>query len=221
MYERWNCVMKKSVLILLIAVLLMIPFAIYAIVAEKLMTDNVSFTVTIDSRDQIFDMPVVTVDDKLYVPLDEFCEKLGFQIHIDEKSGGINVRNNQSTQNITSISQEGTLITGRKYTFWGTDKETFNLQNYIHEHKLKYSTEYDTQECASTPEKAAELAQSHFALEHMSAEQVSIQVHYDMETDSWVLIAEASPGVVRLGGHSILVIQRSNGLITRYTDGLK
>ena len=123
--------------------------------------------------------------------------------------------------NITDISQEGTLANGRKYKFWGADKEAFNLQNYINEHKLKYITEYDTQELASTPEKAAELAQSYFELEQILIEQVSIHVHYDKETDSWVLIKEDAPGVLRIGGRSILIMQRSDGLIKKYGDGLK
>ena len=211
--------MKKSVYIY--SIILTCLFVFFTISECQFTTNEINLIVRSDDGEQKFGMPIIAVDGKTYVSLIDVCNRLGFQIIWNEELGVINVFIDKNSKAITKISQEGTLENGRKYKFFGTAENMFDLQKYIYEHRLKYITKYDTKEILETPQEAAECAQAYFGLGQIPVERVSINVYYDVVTDSWVLIEEDSPGTLRIGGHSILTMQRNDGLIKKYGDGLK
>ncbi len=122
-------------------------------------------------------------------------------------------------QDITRQSKEGTLHNGRRYKYFGTDENTFDLKSFVEKHGLKRTSEYSMKKYAKTPEQAAEIAQR-FGLEETPVESVYLNVYYDVKTDNWVIIKKSAHGV-SLGGNSIFTIQRNEGLIKEYFDGYR
>ncbi|OQB13721.1 MAG: hypothetical protein BWY15_01569 [Firmicutes bacterium ADurb.Bin193] len=145
-------------------------------------------------------------------------------VYTIQKGNALKGNNNvldKNNQDITYQSLEGTLENGRHYKYFGTAKNNFDLKEYINRLELNHITDYNKKEIATTPQMAAEIAQRYFGLEATLIESVDINVYYDTITDNWVLIKRNAPKVVSTGGKSIITIQRSDGLMKMYSDGLR
>jgi predicted GH43/DUF377 family glycosyl hydrolase len=227
--------MKKKLSIVIIALICIIAAVVaYGSKQTPFLTKEMNFLIkTHAAMEQDFISSVAIVDDEIYVSLREICEKLCFSFDWDENKGVIEVSSvdKELDHEAVYFSEEGTLQSGRKYQFFGIEDaieeidgefygNLFDLQDYIVEKKLRSLTVYTIKKFAATPQEAAEIAEFYFALEDSPIEIASINVHYDITTDSWVLIRQLSLEAVTTGGGSaILVINRVDGSMKRYSPG--
>ncbi len=128
----------------------------------------------------------------------------------------------QSNQDPTYRSVEGFLKNGRKYKFYGTDTNNFDLKKFREEKGLTVEvSNYTLTETARTPEEAAEKSQTYIALDTVDSKEANIEVFYDKETDEWIIDIVWSEGHLYVGGYSVFSINRNNGILKNYSTPWK
>ena len=82
---------------------------------------RVEYQIFVDGEKTQFTMPIVTIDDRTYIPLREAGEQLGWEVNWDESNKEIHMNSNQtnyldSKEFIEEMGelQEGILESGRK-----------------------------------------------------------------------------------------------------------
>ena len=73
--------MKKLTVFALLGAMIFVPFiCAFAQSAEQLLAQIVNFRVFVDGSEQKFDLPIVTINDRTYIPVREVLEKMGLNI---------------------------------------------------------------------------------------------------------------------------------------------
>ena len=122
--------MKKKLILMLCFIMCRTLLATngFALSQDEHTANEVDFKIVIDGKELAFDQPVVTVDGSTYLPIRELFEKLGYDVYWDDVSKMVAISEKQQFifNDDTSTSREGTLKSGHKYIFRGTDE----LNNY-------------------------------------------------------------------------------------------
>jgi hypothetical protein len=118
-----------------------------------------------------------------------------------------------------STSREGTLVNGRKYVFYGTDKQSFSLEDYIEKWELFESKIYDIKIQEKKIEAVAERVQVlfGFGLDNAHPEKAGLTIYYDEKIEALMFIKDYY-GVAQPGGLSIIVVNCKDGLTTMYSN---
>ena len=114
-------------------------------------------------------------------------------------------------------SREGTLKNGRKYVFYGIDKQSFSIEQYIEKMELVNSRICDVKIQEKTIEAAAEKVQVLFHMNNATPERAGITIYYDGEIEALMFI-EDYYGVLLPGGKRIIVVNCKDGLTTEYSS---
>ena len=123
-------------------------------------------------------------------------------------------------ESILYVSCDATLSNGVKYKFIGRDVGEFSINDYINSYTRGVDDAYwDKEEIdaivlAKTPAQAAENGIKYLCTKDLDSEEHIIVV-YCAETDSWML--EISYNTYLVDFPSILVINRSDGRVVKYT----
>ena len=140
--------MKKHMIITVFAIIsstILATMVTAAFSNRQFTADEVDFKIIIDGKEQKFNYPVVTIENRTYLPIREFCDAIGFDIIWDEEGRAVSMSEKKESvfSDDVNTSREGVLENGRKYVFYGTDKQDFNIQNYIEKMGLFTSMTYD------------------------------------------------------------------------------
>jgi hypothetical protein len=139
--------MKKCIIIALSLIVSSVILAtiVIAISVRQFTANEVDFKVVINGEEHKFNQPIVTIEDRTYLPIREFCNAAGYSINWDEEGRVVSMSDKKEVvfNDDVCISREGALESGRKYIFYGTDKQDFSIKNYIEKAELFESIIYD------------------------------------------------------------------------------
>lgn len=216
--------MRKK-LILVIFVLIMnicvLTFLVYAVPNKQYTANEVNFKVLVNGNEQDFNLPIVTIEDRTYLPARELCDAIGYAIdwHDEVEIVSMYNKNNTILNDDVNNSREGYLKNGRKYVFYGTDQDGYTLNEYIEKLNLKFVGTYNIIMKSDTIEKLAEDFQQIFDWDNEIYKDILLVISYDSETNS--LIFRNISSKPHAGGISILVINCADGTLSRYSNGLR
>jgi len=193
--------------------------------SESALTVHLSdFRIFIDEEEeQVILTPIVTINNRAYLPLRDFRYFLGMDVTWCEEKRKIFLASPQKIEKIETgefempSESEGVLSTGIRYAF---DAKDFNLNDFREQNHLNVSVRnLDAKVIAETPTEAVELGQFYLhpliRYRDPSLEaSFHINVSYCSDTNNWVLeriFPNPMPG--QLG---ILVINRLDGRMRTY-----
>lgn len=214
--------MKKRIIIalsLVVGSVILATVVTAALSTRQFTANEVDFKIFIDEKEQNFNQPIVTIEDRTYLPIREFCDAAGFDINWDEEGRVVSMSDKKEfvfSDNV-GISREGVLENGRKYVFYGTDKQDFNIQSYIEKMELFTSMIYDAKIQEETIEAIAEKIEVLFGLDKVPVEMAEITVYYDMKAEA-LLFMKDYHGVPQPGGLNVIVVNCKDGLATLYSS---
>lgn len=129
--------MKKKLILMLCFIMCGALFAIagFAFSQTQHIADEVDFKIVIDGEELAFGRPVVTVDGSAYLPARELFEQLGYDVYWDNRVKTVAISEKQQFvfDDDTYTSREGTLKSGLKYIFLGTDEHTYSVDERFSE----------------------------------------------------------------------------------------
>ena len=211
---------KLFIILCLIAFSLFVATMVFAFSTKQYIANEVDYAIIIDEEDYNFTGPIVTINDKTYLPVREFANALGYRVDWNEERREVSIMDQRDCFiDDVYTTREGVLKNGRKYKFYGTDKQKFNIQNYLNQESLIKFSSCDIKIQEESIEAIIEKVQVLLGIEKLSSKTVGIIVYYDPETHS-LLCMEDFYGVPQPGGRSVIVINCENGETTRYSDGL-
>ena len=124
--------MKK--VIILICILLILPVIhSFSQSVNQIIADVVNYRITVDDIDKQFENPIVTINDRVYIPLREVAETLGMNVEWDEGQKAVEIHSNKQTNAVNSGGNENSIkkITDEK-------KEYINLFRFRQNRKYGY-----------------------------------------------------------------------------------
>ena len=131
------------------------------------------------------EMPVVLIDGRVYIPLREFANRAGFIVDWNGKNESITIKRFKYF-----MTQEGFLLNGIKYTFFGVDKydysydKTFTESDFVRLDDSKESGKF-----AEIPQEAALIAlRSYFRDRNPEpVDEWKVDVYFDYKKYCWVI----------------------------------
>lgn len=219
-----KCVLQIFFIMALIVVLL---GAVNEFVAYR-----VEYQIFVDGEKTQFTMPIVTIDDRTYIPLREAGEQLGWEVNWDESNKEIHMNSNQtnyldSKEFIEEMgeSQEGILESGRKYKYlaqkdFAMPNEEFIYNKFITTMKL---FKYDVEDIPNTDpiltiEQAAEVGEKYLDDHIYPVDAINYIILYDFKNQVWVILEDVVNKGVTYGG-DLLAIRKNGEVIGKYGSG--
>ena len=214
--------MKKYVitsLFLFVSSIILATTAV-ALSTKQITATEVDFKIVINEEEYTFNLPIMTIEGRAYLPAREFCNAIGYSINWDEEGRVVSMLDENALVFDDDIfsSREGVLENGRKYIFYGADKHNFSLKDYIEKCGLFVYTIYDVKIKEETLEKTLEKVQELSDWGLQNVENAGIVVHYDSDTEAF-LFTKINYGRPQAGGISVIVLTLNDGIATLYVDG--
>ena len=195
--------------------------SVAAAISERQFTVNeVDFKIVINGEDCEFSQPIITIDDRTYLPAREFCENIGYDIDWDGNKQVVSMTKKIVFKDDVVNSREGLLESGRRYFFYGTDNPNgsdIGLNAYLRQMKFRYETVYDVIILEETIEGMAEKVEELFFTNW--PEKVELNIIYFPDANALSFIRK--PGdVIFLGGLSTIIVDCESGVVKKYSDGM-
>ena len=200
--------MKKIILYILIFFLFFTTGVFASNLYREYIAKETDYMIEINGEQQIFELPIVTIEDRTYVALRLLGEKLGYHVDWIEKERKIKLSNNTTFpiyEDLT-VSQEGVLSDGTKYNFIAN--ENFSYQEQVNQWGLT-SCEGSYGEIP-TAKQAAEIGKILLGYSDNESSLI-IQVYFDNQKDVWFVYGLDS-GITHSGLRTV-VLQRSDGKV--------
>ena len=197
--------MKK----IIIALVICMSFA-FGVVADDVYREftakEVDYTIQKDNVVQNYTLPIVSIDDRTYVPIRELCENMNYTVDWNEEQKLIALSEKiEDLPEIDNINSEknGVLMGGTQYTYVPDEKFSYVEQS---EFKSLYHLEKGI---ISSPQIAAEYAN----LILKAGDDEIVFVSYDREEDVWVVSARLKESKPFHSGRPEIIIRRSDGKV--------
>jgi len=114
--------MRKKLTIcgfVIVIILITLITAVSASNAESLAAYVTQFRVFVNGEERNFENPIVTINDRTYIPLREISEVLGMDVEWDEENRKIIINNSQLLASHDNNSEWGTLYRFKLNGLWG------------------------------------------------------------------------------------------------------
>lgn len=213
--------MKKYTMIILSFVLFSVilgSIVVSAFSVRQFTANEVDFKIIINGKECGFEQPIVTIEDRTYLPIREFCDAIGYDINWDSEKEEVLMSNKKNIfSDSIKVSREGILENGRKYIFHGIDEQNFNIKDYIEQMELFTSMVYDERIQDGEIETIIQKIQVLFGLNNIPAEMAGINGYYDTESDAMLFMKDYY-GVPQPGGLNVIVVNCKDGLTTLYSS---
>jgi len=208
--------MKKY---LLIAGLLLISIIVAtSLYAKQPSANELEFIVIADGEEHSFNQPVVTVGNRVYLPMEQLIVATGYSVYKTGERSMLLVQENKDVlfNDDVYTSREGTLSNGRGYVFHGIDKFRNSIKAFIEINNMEVYEVYKTKIQAETIEELLEKVQStHFQVGTLSPETTGLDVRYDPELHAFMVFVDTY-GAITPGRFTIIVINGEDGLVTEH-----
>lgn len=223
--------MSKRYLILLFVFLIVFTLTGTSYSSESLQHTAIEtdFRITINDIPKELPSPIVTINNKSYLPIRQLGELLNLNINWDAPRKMIEISTN-SPLIVNSINEElinnkestsGKLISSREYEYISPYVEDFSFEKLVQESYLYIDDKtYEKYGPVLSPNIAAELGESLFGLEKVPISEARIIVLYDIESESWIVFDDYY-GVINPGGINAFMIKSVDGEIITYRSYLK
>lgn len=197
---------KKIIIIISTIIIVCQSVALSATIKQQFIAEETDYNLKIYGEEQSFELPVVNINNRTYVPLEEFVRKFDYAVNWNVDNKIINIFEDK-----TRVSQDGILDNGKKYHFYGTNDEKFDLPQYLRENNLMKNYERG-KTFAETPQTIAEQMQRYV----LKDSDISLDIHYDATMDEWVIMEILPKGSFWIDFWSIDTVNRKTGVITHH-----
>ena len=187
--------------------------AMNSIYSKKHVVYKEGVALVVNEKDTGLFLPVLFDEDSFFLPIEEICDALGYNFFWSEARNMLSMtkKGGHTWYDETFISREGTLDNGRKYSFWGRDKQN-DINKILEEWDLVISFDYESRIFEETVVAMAEKVQS-FYLATIPPGRAGLNIYYDEDRNS-LMFAEDSYDEVNLGGFDVVVVNCDDGLTT-------
>ena len=222
--------LKRSIFIVLVFIIAMIFMG----AAYELIAHRVDYRIFVNGEEKQFDMPIVTIDDRTYIPLREAGEQFGWEVTWDESTKEIHMNANQtdcldSNEFIAAMeeSKEGTLANGRKYKYlaqkdFAMPNEEFIYNEFIEMMDLSKFTYEKFSDYAHilTIEQAAEAGEFYLNDNIYPVDAINYIILYDFKNQVWIITEDVVGKYVTYGG-DLIAIRKNGEVIGKFGSSIR
>jgi len=102
--------MSKKICVCLLLLLLLVSTKVFSQSMQQLKSTLAQVKIFLNGEELSFEMPVVAIDDRIYVPLREFAEVLGMDVEWDESEKRVDLKNDDLLVSMNILPSSTTTI---------------------------------------------------------------------------------------------------------------